>query len=83
MIDQRSLCSIWATEFAFSRQGIVDAQFHTKCKFQKYPFSVLMKRLCTLKVHCVMTQGCEIVDSSKNDRLRYEMIGKTHPKMEL
>ena len=32
-IDERSLCSIWAIEFAVSRQGIFDAQFHTKCKF--------------------------------------------------
>ena len=44
MIDQWNLCSIWATEFAFLMQGLVNAQFHTKCKNSKsVSFSDLTK----------------------------------------
>ena len=35
------------------------------------------------KVYYLVAQGCKKVNSSKYDRLRYEMIGETQPEMEL
>ena len=45
--------------------------------------AVLKKRLCNPKVYYLVAQGCKKVNSSRNDRFRYEMIGETQPEMEL
>jgi len=40
-----------------------------------YPFSP--------KVYYLVSQACKKVNSSKNGRFRYEVIGETQPEMEL
>ena len=36
-------------------------------------------KLRSLKVHYLLAQGCMKVNSSKNDKFRYVMIGETQP----
>ena len=43
---------------------------------------VLMKKLCNSTLYHLVGQGCKKVNSSKNDRFRYEMIRETQPEME-
>ena len=45
--------------------------------------AVVMKKLCNSKVCYYMVQGCKKVNSSKNGRFEYEMIGETQLEMEL
>ena len=42
-----------------------------------------MKELYNSKVYNLAAQWCKKVNSSKNGRFRYEMIGETQPEMEL
>ena len=41
-----------------------------------------MQKLCNSKVCYLATQGCKKVNSSKNGRFRYEVIGETQPEMQ-
>ena len=41
------------------------------------------EKLCNSKIYDLVAQGCKKVNSSKNDRFRYEMIAETQPEMEL
>ena len=43
--------------------------------------AVLMKKVVQVKVHDLVTQGWKKSNSSKNDRLKYEIIGETQPEM--
>ena len=52
------------------------------CNSKKF-CAVLMKTLCSPKVFYLVAQGCRNVNSSKNGRFRYEMIGERQPEMEL
>ena len=45
--------------------------------------AVLMKNLYNSKACYFLIQRCKKVNSSKNDRFRYETIGETQPEMEL
>ena len=42
-----------------------------------------MSKLSNSEVLYLKSQGCKKVNSSKNGRNRYEMIGETQPEMEL
>ena len=42
-----------------------------------------MKNLWNSKVYYLVAQEFKKVNSSKNDRFRYEMIGEKQPEMEL
>ena len=42
-----------------------------------------MKKLYNLQVSYLVAYGCEKVNSSKNGRFKYKMIGETQPEMEL
>ena len=42
-----------------------------------------MKNLCNSKLCYFVAQGRKKVNSSKNGRFRYEMIGETQPEIEL
>ena len=42
-----------------------------------------MKKLCNSNVYYSMAQWSKKVNSSKNGRFRYEMIGETESEMEL
>ena len=41
------------------------------------------EKMCNLKVFYLVTEGCKKVNSSKNGKFRYEMIGETQPEMGL
>ena len=45
--------------------------------------AVLMKKLCKSKDYYLVAQGCKKVNSCKNGRYRYELMGETKPEMEL
>ena len=55
---------------------------HKMCSSNKI-CTVLMKKLFNSKVYYFVVQGCKKVNSSKNDRFRYEMIDDTQPDIEL
>ena len=42
-----------------------------------------MKKLCNSKFCYFVSERCKKVNSSKNGRFRYEVIGETQPEMEL
>ena len=41
-----------------------------------------MTKLCNSEVHYLVASGCKKVNSSKNSRIKYEMMGETQPDME-
>ena len=45
--------------------------------------TVLIHKLCSSEVCCLVAQRCKKVSRNSNGRLSYEMIGETQPEMEL
>ena len=43
----------------------------------------MKKKLCNSEVYYLAFQGCKKVNSCKNGRFRYEMIGETQSEIEL
>ena len=62
--------------FTVSAQGFFECAAPHKMCSSKKNCVVLMERLCNSKAYYLVAQGCKKVNSSKNDRFRYEMIGK-------
>ena len=50
------------------------------CSSKKF-FAVLMKTLCYSKANYLVANGSKKLNSSKNDRFRYEMIVETQTEM--